>query len=99
MQRSLHDATAAQTQSVSLAIGEDVWRLYVYGVTRVGPELFIQTALFGPRTCTAVVRVPARRTRRETAREVVALIREWLSSGDQGDHAFLEPDGAAMSAC
>ncbi len=98
MQRALQDATAGDRQVAITAAGA-VWQLYVYGVTRVGHELFIQTALFGPRTCTAVVRVGARRTRAEASREVVRLITDWLTSGDERDHAFLEAADPALVAC
>lgn len=97
MQRTLEEA-ADSGHELSMTIGDTVWRMYVYGVTRVGRELFIQTALFGPRTCTAVVHVTTQRTRRQAAREVLDLIAEWLASGDSRDHVFLEA-GNAMAAC
>lgn len=98
MQRALQDKPST-SRDVSITIGDERWRLYVYGVTRVGRELFIQTALFGPRTCTAVVRVAARKTRREAAREVISLICDWLTSGDASDHVFLESPAVAAASC
>ncbi len=98
MQRELQHASDPQ-RSVSLTVGSSVWQMYVYGVTRVGRELFIQAALFGPRTCTAVVHVAARRTRRDASREVLRLITGWLASGDLRDHVFLESPDAAFAAC
>ncbi len=98
MQRAL-EAIDPSEQQLSLTVGEDTWRMYIYGVTRVGHELFIQTALFGPRMCTAVVRVTARRTCRDTAREIVELITDWLSTGDRRSHVFLESATAMAPAC
>ena len=95
MQRALAPESDHQ---LSMTVGGNVWRMYVYGVTRVGRELFIQAALFGPRTCTAIVRVTARRTRRQAAHEALALITDWLESGDPRDHVFLE-SADALAAC
>jgi hypothetical protein len=99
MQRDLREHVSGSLRNLSLAVGPDVWQLYVYGVTRVGRELFIQTALLGPRTCTATVRVTAGVPPRQTARQVLELIREWILSGDECDHVFLEAADSALATC
>ena len=40
----------------ALTVDGDDWKLYVYSVTRVGPDIFLQLALLGPRVCTMTVR-------------------------------------------
>lgn len=92
MQRTLEPQPG---QELSMTVGGNVWRMYVYGVTRVGRELFIQAAFFGPRTRTAVVHVAGQPTRRQAAREVLELVFTWLASDDPRDHAFLETVPAA----
>jgi hypothetical protein len=99
MQTDLREHLSTSVRQVSMAVGDNVWRLHVYGVTRVGPALFIQTALVGPRNCTAVVRVVAGSDPRQAARQALQLIRQWLVSGDESDHAFLEPAEPALVAC
>src|SRR5262245_20545424 len=82
----LRDTTAHAT----LVVGENRWNLYVFGVSRVGPDMFVQIALIGPRNCTLTVRARAPIGNRLTARRVLAVVRDWVLSGDESDQAFLE---------
>ena len=81
-------------------IGDTRWRLYVFGVSRVGPDLFIQVAMIGPRIRTATVRARAPIGNRATAHRVLTAVRDWMirGSGDE-DHAFLELCAPQEVAC
>ena len=82
----LRDTTAHAT----LVVGNSRWNLYVFGVSRVGADMFVQIALIGPRNCTLTVRAQAPIGKRLTARRVLAVVRDWVLSGDQSDQAYLE---------
>jgi hypothetical protein len=74
----------------SLSVGSDCWNLYVFGVTPVGSDMFVQVALLGPRVCTLTVRAPAPIGNVATARCLLAIIRDWILANDQSDQAYLE---------
>lgn len=66
------------------------WNLYVFGVSRVGRDMFVQMALIGPRNCTLTVRARAPLGNRAAARRVLAVVRQWIVSDDCSDQAYLE---------
>jgi hypothetical protein len=74
----------------TLEIGSDRWKLYVFGVSRVGPDMFVQVAVIGPRICTVTVRARAPIGNRETARRVLAVVRDWMSTRADEHQAYLE---------
>lgn len=78
------------TESLTLAIGGDRWDLYVFGVTRVERDWFVQIAVVGPRASTVTVRVTSARGHAAAAHAILALVRDWLLTDDGSDHAFLE---------
>src|SRR4029453_11388426 len=84
MRLDLEEQLHGSTRHVSLAVGPDLWDLYVFGVTRVQRDWFVQLAAVGPRACTATVRVTSIGDRATAARQVLDLVRRWL----------LEPDSA-----
>jgi len=85
-------------EPLSIIVGSDIWDLYVFGVTRVQRDWWVQIALVGPRSCTVTVRVDSARGRASAAHEIVKLVREWLLAGDVTDHAFLEHPGVEARA-
>lgn len=91
-----HEMAQVLRSSVAHAIipiGDVRWKLYVFGVSRVSRDTFVQIALVGPRICTVTVRARGPIGNRLTARRVLAVVREWLLSDDQNDRAYLElPD-------
>ena len=90
MRMDLAEQLSVSTPQIALTVGAETWRVYVFGVTRVARDLFFQLALVGTRFCTATVRIEAARDRHVAAREVIALLRGWLSSSDSATHIFLE---------
>jgi len=74
----------------SMRVGTESWNLYIYGVTRVGHDLFLQLALLGPRVCTLTVRAPAPIGNVVTARRVLAVVHDWIQSDDSSEHGYLE---------
>jgi hypothetical protein len=90
-----HDLTSVLRDSVAHAViltGDDRWRVFVYAVSRVGSDMFIQMAATGPRACTVTVRAPAPIGNQATARRVLAAVREWLAADDRRDQVYLETD-------
>jgi hypothetical protein len=90
MKPELADLLRATPPHATLAIDDIQWKLYVFGVSRVGPDLFVQIAVMGPRTRTATVRARGPIGNPMTARRVLAVVRDWLISGDRQEPAFLE---------
>ncbi len=89
--RALHEP-------LSILIGTDIWDLYVYGVTRVQSDWWVQMAVVGPRACTVTVRVNSTKGRGAAAHEIVKLVTEWLREDDGSEHAFLEYAALAARA-
>jgi hypothetical protein len=77
-------------EPLSIVVGSDIWDLYVFGVTHVQRDWWVQIAAVGPRSCTVTVRVDSTKGRAAAAHDIVMLIRDWLLEGDGSDHAFLE---------
>jgi hypothetical protein len=77
-------------EPLSIIVNDDTWDLYVFGVTRVQRDWWVQIAVVGPRACTVTVRVDAANGRGAAAHEIIRLVTEWLLEGDASDHAFLE---------
>jgi len=77
-------------EPLSIVVGDDIWDLYVFGVTRVQHDWWVQIAVVGPRSCTVTVRVDAAKGRGAAAHEIVKLVTTWLLEDDSSDHAFLE---------
>ena len=86
-------------EPLSIALGEDTWDLYVFDVTRVQRDWFVQMAIVGPRVCIVTVRVDGSRGRTSAAQEIIGLVREWLVENDLSDHAFLEHPAVIARAC
>ena len=77
-------------EPLSIVVGDDLWDLYVFGVTRIQHDWWVQIAVVGPRSCTVTVRVDSAQGRGAAAHQIVALISAWLLEDDASDHAFLE---------
>jgi hypothetical protein len=77
-------------EPLSIIVNDDTWDLYVFGVTRVQRDWWVQIAVVGPRACTITVRVAAANGRGAAAHEIIKLVSEWLRENDASDHAFLE---------
>ena len=86
-------------EPLSIVVGCDTWDLYVFGVTRVQRDWWVQIAVVGPRACTVTVRVDSAGGRAAAAREIVKLVKAWLREDGGCDHAFLEhPDLEARAS-
>ena len=79
-------------EPLSIVVASESWDLYVFGVTRVQREWWVQMAIVGPRAGTVTVRVDASNGRGAAAHEIMTLVKEWLLRGDVTEHAFLEQD-------
>jgi hypothetical protein len=77
-------------EPLSIVVASDIWDLYVFGVTRVGPDWWVQIAIVGPRSCRVTVRVDAAHGRGAAAHEIIKLVTSWLLEDEISDHAFLE---------
>jgi hypothetical protein len=77
-------------EPLSISVNDDIWDLYVFGVTRVQRDWWVQIAVVGPRACTVTVRVSAANGRGAAAHEIIRLVTEWLLEDDASDHVFLE---------
>jgi hypothetical protein len=90
----LHEHNRAQllppVGHAALSIGSEHWDLFIFGITRVGLDAFIQLTLLGPRECTVTVRAPAVMVQEITVRQILDLISGWLLSGDRRAHGYLE---------
>jgi hypothetical protein len=86
-------------EPLSIALGEDTWDLYVFDVTRVQRDWFVQMAIVGPRVCIVTVRVDGSHGRAAAAQEIIGLVRDWLLDNDLSDHAFLEHPAIIARAC
>ncbi|HEY7290613.1 MAG TPA: hypothetical protein VH583_12330 [Vicinamibacterales bacterium] len=82
----------------SLTVGDDQWKLYIYGLTRVGADVFLQIALIGPRVCTMTVRAPAPIGNPTTARRVLAGVHDWLESHESADQGYVELSATALAS-
>jgi len=86
-------------EPLSILVGSNIWDLYVFGVTRVHRDWWVQIAVVGQRACTVTVRVDSARGRGAAAREIVKLVTAWLLEDTSSDHAFLEhPDLEARAS-
>jgi hypothetical protein len=74
----------------ALSIGSEHWDLFIFGITRVGRDAFIQLTLLGPRECTVTVRAPSVIVQAITVRQILDVVSDWLLSGDRKAHAYLE---------
>jgi hypothetical protein len=74
----------------SLSVGSDSWDLYVFGVSSVGRDMFLQIAAVGPRVCTLTVRAPAPIGNVATARRILAIVHDWIITNGDSDQAYLE---------
>jgi hypothetical protein len=80
----------ATHEPLSIVVDQDVWDLYVYGVTRVERDWFVQMAVVGPRVCTLTLRVDAARGRGMAAREIIRLVRAWILEDETNGRVYLE---------
>jgi hypothetical protein len=94
MEAEMHLDVERQLRSthepLSIVAGGDIWDLYVFGVTRVERDWWVQIAVVGPRSCTVTVRVDAANGRGAAAHEIIRLVTDWLLEDETSDHAFLE---------
>ena len=90
MKQELAHVLRTTSAHATMMVGDVRWNIYVFGVSRVGADMFVQMALIGPRNCTVTVRARAPLGNRATARRVLAVVRQWLVSEDAGDQAYLE---------
>ena len=90
MKHELAQVLRGSSAHATLMVGDVRWNLYVFGVSRVGGDMFVQIAVIGPRACTVTVRARAPIGNRLTARRVLAIVRQWVLSGDESDQAYLE---------
>ena len=58
-------------EPLSIFVGDDIWDLYVFGVTRVARDWWVQIAVVGPRSCTVTVRVDAANGRGAAAHQIL----------------------------
>jgi hypothetical protein len=86
-------------EPLSIIVNDDTWDLYVFGVTRVQRDWWVQIALVGPRACTVTVRVDAANGRGAAAHEIIKLVSQWLCEDDASGHAFLERAPLEARAC
>jgi hypothetical protein len=77
-------------EPLSILVRDEIWDLYVFGVTRVATDWWVQMAVVGPRSCTVTVRVVGTSGRGAAAHEIVRLVTDWLLTEDASTHAFLE---------
>lgn len=77
-------------EPLSVAVGSEMWDLYVFGVTRVQQDWWVQMAVIGPRACTVTARVDASNGRGAAAHEIIALVTDWLRQDGVSDRVFLE---------
>jgi hypothetical protein len=99
MRQELTEVIQRSAPHATLDIGADRWRLYVFGVSRVGADMFVQVAVVGPSIHTVTVRARAPIGNRETARRVLATVRDWVVTRGDEDQAFLELTNATDVAC
>lgn len=85
-------------EPLSIAVGSNIWDLYVFGVTRVQRDWWVQIVVVGPRACTVTVRVDSSSGRGAAAHEIIKLVTAWLLEDDASDHAFLEHPGLRARA-
>ena len=75
---------------VCLAVGDDLWRVYMKGARRVGRDWFIQILALGPRACTFTIRIATLPYEVATVRRVLGLVSDSLHSETVGPHVYLE---------
>ena len=93
MKQELAHILQGAAAHATVTVDDVRWKLYVFGVSRVGGDMFVQMAVIGPRKCTVTVRARAPIGNRLTARRVLAVVREWIIADDGSTQAFLElPD-------
>jgi hypothetical protein len=77
-------------EPLSILAGDETWDLYVFGVTKVQHDWWVQMAVVGPRACAVTVRVDASNGRGAAAHEIIRLVTEWLEEDGVSDRVFLE---------
>jgi hypothetical protein len=90
MKQELAQILQGAAAHATVTVGEVRWNLYIFGVSRIGGDMFVQMAVIGPRNCTVTVRARAPIGNRLTARRVLAVVREWIIADDGSNQAFLE---------
>jgi hypothetical protein len=82
---------------IYLELGTAHWRLSFSSARRVASDWFVHVDAFGPRACAFTVRLRTRPDNAESALRIVHVISDWLRSGDDRAHVFLDgaPDAAA----
>jgi hypothetical protein len=85
-------------EPLSIVVDSDIWDLYVFGVTRVQRDWWVQIAVVGPRACTVTVRVDSTGGRAAAARDIIRLVTDWLIEDSTSDQAFLEHSALEVRA-
>jgi hypothetical protein len=98
MKQELSHLVSTMPAHASLTVDGNDSRRYVYSLTGMGPDVFLQLALLGPRVCTMTVRAPAPIGNPATARRVLAGVRDWLLSYDATDQGYLELSTTAVAS-
>ena len=99
MRRNVERQMLAAMPSGILRAGANAWRLYVLEARRVDRDWFVRVAAVGRQTHTIDVRVRAESCHSVTAQRVLAVIRDWLLSGDGREEVFLEVAGINEQPC
>jgi hypothetical protein len=84
------DRQLTGAKPLPLAVGADIWDLYVFGATRVNRDWFVQLAVIGPRVCTVTVRVAPTGGLAAASHDILSLVREWLLADPVSNQAYLE---------
>jgi hypothetical protein len=77
-------------EPLAVVVNDEIWDLYVFGVTRIQRDWWVQIVVVGSRVCTVTVRVDSACGRGAAAHEIIRLVTAWLRDGDLSEHAFLE---------
>jgi len=85
-------------EPLSIVVADETWDLYVFDVTRVNADWWVQLAVVGPRCGKGTVRVDAANGRGAAAHEILKLVTGWLRDDDRSEHALLEQHGPEARA-
>jgi hypothetical protein len=90
MRNQLEKLLGSKTRAADITVGDDTWRVHIFGIALVDREAFVQVALVGPVTRTATVRIAAQVVNGVTGRQILDTICDWLESGDTRVHGYLD---------
>jgi hypothetical protein len=81
---------AEMHEPLSILVRDEIWDLYIFAVTRVQRDWWVQMAVVGPRACRVTVRVDSSGGRGAAAHQIMTLVTNWLLQDESSDHVFLE---------